>query len=232
MRDSFVFYKSFREAIKKLPYEEQLEAYNAIFDYVFDDIEVEDGIASAMLLMAKPQIDVNNQRYENGLKGGRPKKDNQTETESKPSNNQTKTKPKPNNNQAITKPEPNVNDNDNVNDNVKDLNLSCAKDSHEADTKTIDERKKYNFEIIYKAYPKKVGKQGALDHYLGWISKKGRCINGKYRRLTNEQIFAAVKKYVKQMQDDEKDLQYYQGFDRFMNKTILDYLEEETNDTS
>jgi hypothetical protein len=44
--------------------------------------------------------------------------------------------------------------------------------------------------------------------------------------LTNEQIFAAVKKYVKQMQDEEKELQFYQGFDRFMNKTILDYVED------
>jgi hypothetical protein len=108
----------------------------------------------------------------------------------------------------------------------EEIYISCANDSHDRETKTIDERKKYNFEIIYKAYPKKVGKQGALDHYLGWISAKGRCINGRYRRLTNEQIFAAVKKYVKQMQDEEKELQFYQGFDRFMNKTILDYVED------
>ena len=62
--------------------------------------------------MAKPQIDANTKRYQNGAKGGRPVK-------SDADNNQTITKQKPNNNQTKPKCEirkPNVNDN--VNDNV------------------------------------------------------------------------------------------------------------------
>ena len=213
MRDSMVFYKSFREAIKRLSPEDQLKAYDAIFDYAFEGKETNEGIVSAILLMAKPQIDANNQRYENGRKGGRPK------TEPKPNDNQTETEPKPN--KTNHEPNVNVNDNDNVNDN----NISCAPESHGKEKKAIDERKMRNFEIIYKAYPKKKGKQGAIKHYLGWISQKGRCINGVYRHLTNEQIYAAVKKYVNQMESEDKDIQYYQGFDRFMNETILDYVE-------
>jgi hypothetical protein len=81
-RDSVIFYKSFHDAITRLPEEEQLAAYKAVFDYAFNGKESTDGLASAILLMAKPQIDANNKRYEDGKKGaeygklgGRPKKE-------------------------------------------------------------------------------------------------------------------------------------------------------------
>lgn len=108
MRDSFVFYRSFYEAIKRLPEKEQAESFRAIMEYALNDNEPkEDGVATAIYLMAKPQIDANNKRYQNGTKGGRPI------TKSKPSDNQT-----------ITKAEPNVNEN--VNDNVNDNKYTCA----------------------------------------------------------------------------------------------------------
>lgn len=231
MRDSFVLYTKIREMVVKLTDEQKGILFQAILDFETDnEVSIDDPVIDMAFIPIRQDLEANNEKWENirnarseaGKRSGEVRKQKET---NQTSVNFVQTK-------MNKKEQIGTNPTVYVNDNVKDLNLSCAKDSHEADTKTIDERKKYNFEIIYKAYPKKVGKQGALDHYLGWISKKGRCINGKYRRLTNEQIFAAVKKYVKQMQDDGKDLQYYQGFDRFMNKTILDYLEEETNDTS
>ena len=135
MRDSVAFYRSFAEAIKTLPEEEQLKALWAIIDYGLDEITPEEyGIHTAIFLMAKPQIDANNKRYQNGTKGGRPVTEqkpnhNQTITKAEPNQNQTITKPKPNNNQtetkhnqSITKPEPkekvNVKDKENV--KVKD----------------------------------------------------------------------------------------------------------------
>lgn len=78
MRDSLVFYRSFAEAIKTLPENQQLEALWAVIDYGLDDTEPENGIARALWLMAKPLIDKNNQRYENGKKGGRPRKESTT----------------------------------------------------------------------------------------------------------------------------------------------------------
>ena len=150
MRDSVAFYRSFAEAIKTLPEEEQLKALWAIIDYGLDEITPEEyGIHTAIFLMAKPQIDANNKRYQNGTKGGRPiteQKPNQNQTETKaepnhnqtitkpkPNNNQTETKPKPNHNQTITKAEPNLNNNlnDNLNDNlnvkVKDKESVCTR---------------------------------------------------------------------------------------------------------
>lgn len=119
MRDSVVFYRSFWEAIKKLSDEDKLEALTAIIEYGLNGVEPKtEGVAAAMFLMAKPQIDANNKRYQNGTKGGRPI-----------------TKEEPNNNQSITKPKPK----EKVKENVKEKennNAFCP----EVDKSTLDER--------------------------------------------------------------------------------------------
>ena len=98
MRTSFVFYGSWWEAIKNLQRDVQGDVLTAIIEYGLTGETTEQlkPIAKAMLAMAKIQIDVNNQRFENGKRGGRP---NQTETKGKPNNNQTETKGKPNDNE-------------------------------------------------------------------------------------------------------------------------------------
>lgn len=94
MRESVVFYRSFYEAIRRLPAEQFKASALAILEYGLDGKEPEtDGIERTVFCMAKPQIDANNRRYENGTKGGRPKtKNNQTET--KDNINETKPEPK------------------------------------------------------------------------------------------------------------------------------------------
>ena len=112
MREGVVFYRSFADAIKSLPEELQLEALWGVIEYGLDGkIPDGNGVATAIYLMAKPQIDANNKRYENGTKGGRPitkaePKDNQTITKAEPKDNQTITKAEPKDNQTITKAEP------------------------------------------------------------------------------------------------------------------------------
>lgn len=95
MRDSMVFYRSFKAAIDRLPEDEQLSAYRAITGYALDDDEAE-GVAGALLEAFKPLIDSNNRKFENGKKGGRPRikpEGNHQETTTKPNQNQTQTKP-------------------------------------------------------------------------------------------------------------------------------------------
>lgn len=108
MRDSFIFYRSFYEAIKELPRDVQGEIYTAIMEYSLYGKETDDlkPIARSIFTLIKPQIDINAKRFENGCKGGRPAK--------------SETKPKPSNNQSETKPKPNDNVNDNVNDKEKE----------------------------------------------------------------------------------------------------------------
>ena len=84
---------------------------------------------------------------------------------------------------------------------------------------------KENFEKIYALYPKKTGKAKALEYYMQW--HKGRKLSGfdKAIKLTNKQMYIATMKYVAEKKDSETDLQYYKGFDVFMNKAILDYVD-------
>ena len=118
MRDSFVFYRSFYEAIKLLPKKYQHICFQQLCEYALNDKPLEGlpGTVEAILKSFKPQVDANNRRYENGLKGGRPK-GNQTETKQKPKHNQTETKPKRNDNDNVND-NVNVNVNDNDNDNA------------------------------------------------------------------------------------------------------------------
>ena len=83
-----------------------------------------------------------------------------------------------------------------------------------------------NFEIIYKSYPKKKGKARGFDLYKGWL--KGRDISGRKVKLTNRQIWSAIAMYKKEIEENGTELQFVQQFDTFMNKTILDYVGDDT----
>ena len=79
-RDSFVFFRSFFEAIKRMPPEVQTEVYPAIVEYALDGKEPKglSDIAQGVFILVKPNIDASIARKENGKKfgklGGRPKK--------------------------------------------------------------------------------------------------------------------------------------------------------------
>lgn len=112
MRDSFVFYRSFADAIAGLPPEEYKKVMQAIIGYALDGTEpTAGGIEYTVFCLVKPQIDANNKRYENGKKGGRPI-----------------TKQEPSNNQDVTNQQPNVYVNDN-DIKKKDTNVSKEKAS-------------------------------------------------------------------------------------------------------
>ena len=70
-RDSFIFYRSFFEAIEEVEAESQLPIYRAIAMYALDKKEPKlTGLAKVLLRLITPQIDANWQRFENGCKGG------------------------------------------------------------------------------------------------------------------------------------------------------------------
>ncbi len=57
-KESFVFYKSFYEAIKNVPEEEQLKLYNSIFKYQFEGEEIKlSGKEKAICVLINTQID-------------------------------------------------------------------------------------------------------------------------------------------------------------------------------
>ena len=72
-RESFIFYRSFYEAIKCMPSDVQAEIYPAICEYaLFGKMPKNlSDMARGMFTLIKPNIDVNTARFENGKKGGR-----------------------------------------------------------------------------------------------------------------------------------------------------------------
>ena len=143
MRDSVVFYRSFYDAIKNIPEADQLKVYTAIMEYAMNDVQPEiDGIALAIFLLVKPQIDANNKRYENGKK---------------PKVKQAVSKSEASSKQNTSKSEANVNVKENVKENVnvkeKDKTYSCA------------------FEELWKAYPRKKEKSVAYKAYKATLNK-------------------------------------------------------------
>ena len=101
----------------------------------------------------------------------------------------------------------------------------CAPEPHE-DSFTKEVQLKKDFEIIYGIYPKKKGKTVAFANYKQWVGK-GKDVGGTKYRLTNRQIYLAVKKYIKQQEEEGKDdLQYWKNFDTLMGRQLLDYVED------
>ncbi|MBR7186895.1 MAG: hypothetical protein IKD43_05375 [Clostridia bacterium] len=125
MRESFIFYASFYEAIKELADNSQLAVLRALIAYAVCGEEPQlSGAERAVFLLMKPQIDANNRRYENGKRGGkfgilggRPKKEE----------NPTKT------------PNVNVNENENVNENkIKESKNKKERRSARASRRSAD----------------------------------------------------------------------------------------------
>ena len=143
-RESMIFYASWWESIKKLPVNVRNEVLNTVVEYGIEGVMTcEQGqMSKAIMALIKPQIDANNQKYENGCKGGeygalggRPKKpqENPKETPRKPQENPKET------------PNDNVNDNENVNDKERE------RDAHPR-TLTHEEEKFYQFLDWCKVY--------------------------------------------------------------------------------
>ena len=83
-RDSIVFYRSFYEAIRLQPKKIQADIYNAVLDYAFNGTEPNiSPAAMSIFYLIKPQIDANNKKFEDGKKGGRPRKTKTTGSEDK-----------------------------------------------------------------------------------------------------------------------------------------------------
>ncbi|WP_270396352.1 DUF6291 domain-containing protein [Mediterraneibacter massiliensis] len=158
MRDSVVFYRSFYDAIKNIPKDNQLEVYNAIMDYSMYGVDPDiTGIALALFLAFKPQIDANNERYVNGTKGGRPKKEKPMvfkDGENK--------KPMVSENLETEKPneKENVKEKENIKENIKRKIFQAP---------TVEDVRKYCVERGNKVDP-----QSFIDFYesKGWMIGK------------------------------------------------------------
>lgn len=131
-RDSFVFYRSFYESLKKLKVSDRVKIYDAICELALNQNENElDGVPYAIFALVKPQIVANNKKYLNGCKPKNKKNDTKQQlSEQQKKGKQDVSKQQANDKQNVSKTEGNVeclmkmynvNENDNVNVNEKIL---------------------------------------------------------------------------------------------------------------
>lgn len=187
MRDSFVFYRSFYEAIRDLPRDVQGEIYTAIMEYGLYGKETEQlkPIARSIFTLVKPLLHNDITRFENGKRGGRPKNLNKTETE--PNNNRTETEQKPNQNQSETT-EKCVRENI---DNILDNNLNLENNNNSLSPLPSPSLADAEFEKFWNLYNKKQDRK--------------RC-EAKFKKLSKTdkaKIFETLPAYVASTPDEQ-----------------------------
>lgn len=142
-KESFVFYRSFFEALQDLKDKERLKLYDAICDLALNEKETKlIGISKTIFTLIRPQIISNTKKYKDGQKGGRPKKET------------TGLKNKKTTGYNEEKPNENVNDNENVkvneneNENVSDSCINGLQEIIDFYNKNIGTITPYGMEIL------------------------------------------------------------------------------------
>lgn len=197
MRDSIVFYKSFFESVNELPSENALNIYNAIFRYAFcDEVPELVGIDKAIFALIQPQIDANSKRYENGRKGGRPKKIKTTEE---------------NKNHRLLKEEtigfenrkPNVNVTENDNDNGNGKDISCAEPETDSTPAAIEIL--LNDKTLYPIYQSDIDGWESLYPAVNIMQElrkmKGWCDSNPGRCKTRRGVKRFINSWLSRAQD-------------------------------
>lgn len=165
MRDSFIIYRSFYEAICDLDADSQAQVFKAICEYSLNFKEIElIGVAKTIFRLIKPQLDANNKRYENGKQ---PKtKQNESEIEAKDKQNESEIEANKNVNDNNNE---NENENDNVNKNKKEL--PTLKEFGEYAIKHKPNADKLDIKLKYEAWVANEWKDGNNKNIVNWKSK-------------------------------------------------------------
>lgn len=153
MREKITFFISYYSAIKKLPREKQIEAFEAILDYAFNNEEnTEDPFIAAMLELMKPNIDRSNEISDSasarGKQGGRPKANESYEKLTKANESCEK----------LTKAEEEVEVEEEKEKEYTTLNPPTGGQSKQSIIR-------HRFEEFWKVYPKKRSKEAAYRRF-------------------------------------------------------------------
>lgn len=197
-RDSFIFYRSYYEAMSGLKDKDKLQLFNAISELSLNNNEIKlTGICKNIFTAIKPQIVANSERYENGKKGGRPKKETIGLKKIKTIGYENK-KPNENDNE-------NVNENDNDNDNVSDSCVDGLQNVIDFYNNNIGAITPYGLEVL-QDYAKEM-EPGAII-YAMQISVEADKRNIKYiKAILNNWS----KKGIKTLIEAQKESQSFKG---------------------
>lgn len=168
-RDSFIFYRSFWEAIREADEAGQRQLYAAIAAFALDGTEPQlTGLIKGVWLAIRPQLEANRKRYENGKKGGAPKGSSNNPAGRRGKAATTPTE-KPRTNQELTKNK--ANNNEYVNENVNENRESKRKKRAVFSPPLLDEVKEFFLSENLTSDPEQF-----YYHYEanGWVQAKGK----------------------------------------------------------
>ena len=174
MKNSFLLYAEHEELIKELTCEQAGKLIKGIFEYVkTGEVPEFDALTKLVFIAIRQDLDRNSEKYDafvekqrhNGLKGGRPKKNNSEETEEE----------KPKNPSLFSETQKSLYDNVNVNVNENDNVLSSSHGEKEVEIEE-EERK------ILKRYVEK--NRLATKSVTAYVNKLIE--NGDYRKILAE----------------------------------------------
>lgn len=111
----------------------------------------------------------------------------------------------------------------NIDNYTKQAKSKKNKDNSKVEDEEID---KYNFEQIWKVYPRKKGKASSYTSFLKFVNDGKKIDNVKYK-LDAEQIAKAVIKYAKECEENKTEERYIMHGSTFFNGKILDYIDEQ-----
>lgn len=163
-----IVYRSFFEAIKELPKENQADVWNTIFEFSLNFNEIElTGINKTIFTLIRPQLEANIKRFKSGSKTRASSKQTRSKAEAKRKQNRSKTEANLNLN-LNPNLNPNLNENVNLNETPPDFkNPRFKKPTLEEVTTYCTERKNT------------VNPQLFLDHYNsnGWRVGKTKMVD-------------------------------------------------------
>ena len=190
-RETFIFYRSFRDAFNALDKDVRLRMYEAVINYGLDLVEPHfEGIEKVLWTLIRPQLEANNKRFENGCKGGAPIGNQNARKQ--PKDNRETTKKQPRNNQK--QPNNNNNNNNNVND-IRTLKTSFKVSSFGANDAPADPE--IDFEKIKGSWNDEAQKSHSLMPKLRSMQKqRQKQIAARIREYGEEVFFDAMKKAV------------------------------------
>lgn len=179
-RDSMVIYRSFYDAIKELPEQNQLEILKQIFEFGLDGIESElTGLSKTIWILIKPNLEANRTKWESGCKAKRKQNRSKAEARQKQETSETEAN-------VYVDVNDNVNDDKNDNENEKLNSKPKAKKKKEKVQfvpPTIEQIQEYFNE---KAYPLQLVEK-VFNHYNDkqWHKSNGQPVIDWKRTISN-----------------------------------------------
>ncbi len=217
-QDSFVFYRSFYDAMKKMTKKSFTALMYAICEYALNGEEIElHGQESIFFDLIKPQIDANKRRRTAGNKGGAPKGNK----------NATKQSKQPTVDFCDNSKQPNVNVNVNVNENENE-NVNEREAQNQNLTLTLSDGQNEYAKQVFDVFKNNSLPCSPFVQFLqGDFMRALRTLHSRYKdySLSSSDVIQACKNYVAVLNDPGDYFDRAMPFDRFVeHPSFKDFL--------